>query len=313
MSDLESGSGPWVNIAQVVRQTFLAIHDKIRSQNERIRNVERMIVEERKERKEQIENISHDTLTRRGSQAQDRDSVISSLQAQVKELQNVVAELSESIPKKDDMQRILVKKVDTRTLEAVLDQFPDRNEMTASIEDSYHNLETKFEVFKSKVVNELTHVKVSKDAPEELEFLRSTVTCEMLIGRWLWQTNRSGPVKLKESVNTAQILYEQEDESVIRVTKRGLFELQFACFMIGDSPQQSTVVILVDGEPILSNQSLPLKSHSTTKSSNISSLRKGWSIVEFLLLEPGSEISVHFSGERARGFLGLRNLQCEDE
>lgn len=316
MSDLEAGSGPWVNIAQVIRQTFLAIYDKLRSQNEKIRNVERMILEERRDRKEQIENISQNLLMNRGSQTHERDSVVASLQAQVKELQSIVAELSESLPRKDDMQRILVKKVDTRTLEAVLDQFPDRNEVTNSIEDSYRNLESKFEVFKSKVVNELTSMKTTRDVPEELEFLRSTVTCEMLIGRWLWQVSRSGPVKLKEIVNTAQILYEQVDETVIRTTKRGLFELQFACFTIGESSQQSTVVIFVDGEPILSNQSLPLKSQKLDtglKASAISSSRKGWSIVEFLLLEPGSEISVHFSGDRALGFLGLRNLQCDDE
>jgi hypothetical protein len=322
-SELEAGTGAWSNIALIVRQTFSLVLEKLRAHGEKLRSLERLVLEERKARREDLETLnaahqqalSTSAVTGRQGDEEAR-SRVRALEVEVAELRAKIAELAAAMPRRDEVQRILAKKVDVATLDDVLQNLPDKESLDHVAQEVRTDIEEQFNSFRRKVAEEIS--KGGDGVPEEFALLKNTVTCELLIGRWLFSLERAseGGLTLRETVNTAQLLYEQIDDSTVRVQRKGIYEVQLGVFSAGPS----RVELLVNGEVLLSNDSAgsskqTVKAGPSGRRISLSSaaIASGSSLHEFILLDAHSELSLRIKGERCQGFLGIRNLFCEPD
>jgi len=146
--------------------------------------------------------------------------------------------------------------------------------------------------------------------------INDALCSENCTGRWAWKTGsvKNGyavPWEI-QLVNTAPDNYLWEkDKTSITVVASGLYELTMGFY----SDKKPTVVLLVNGEPVLSavNSSSYVVHHSSGRLKNVgkhsSGNITGLSLIDFICLPERSRVSVSFSGEEgSEGFVSLRKL-----
>jgi len=322
-SELETGTGAWVNISQVIRQTFLSVFERLRVQNERIKAIEKDVAQDKKERRDDYERLLSSVQTTTIAPAallSERDQRITQLEREIRDLQTKLQEVFSQLPKKDDLQRILSKKVDIRTLESTLEVFPDRNELMSSLEGVREETDSKLAQLELRMETQITEQAASpslaQSALEDIDFLRNVVTCEMLLARWIWEGDRSGIQSWRETLNTSQLIFESLDDAAVRVLKAGIYEVSFGFFPMKETSREAVLQLLVNEQLVLSSESvaiIPTNSSGTRGVRKATSMRTvtGWTYSDYLALPLNAELTVRFRGERSKGFFCLKNIHCE--
>ena len=322
LSELETGKGPWSNIADIVRQTFMSFYERLKSHSDRIKYLERAVLDKYSNHKQEeeervklmtLEKVNYNTLL------QERDQRISNLENEVAGLKKLIQELTHSLPKKDDLQRILTKKVDVKTLEDTLCEYISKDEHISSLEDFNHQVQGEIQIVEKKIDTALQSIGTA-ELPD-FELLKSTITCEMLIGRWIWEADRKGISFWQETVNTSELIFESSKELIgVRILKKGIYEVSIGCFGLREGMREPNVQLLMDDILLASNDSITSSSvslsqqqqprHSTKKPITKRGVT-GWTLCEFYLFPSNCEITINYQGDRAQGFLNLKNIHCE--
>lgn len=290
----------WANVGEIVRVTFGFVLDKLKALGDQFG-----------QQQERIGRLEQELTVEREGRAR-MEQELGAVKAQL-------AELSRALPHRQELSSVLAKKVDTKTLQALLEDFPDR----AELEEMRGRFALELGGFRADL-----HAQVRSQIDAELGFMRNAVTCEMLLGRWTFHCDRDGVDSLRESVNTSQVLFQvdQASSTRVRVLKSGIFQIALVCF---GADGGGSIQLAINDHVVFSNHGavsapspptppsglLTPFPHHRPQSRSPSGLKKspyaGWSHVEHVSLpEGGGEVSLRYRGDPAHGVLTIRNLHC---
>ncbi|KAH9252045.1 hypothetical protein BASA81_010027 [Batrachochytrium salamandrivorans] len=298
----------WANVGEIVRVTFGFVLDKLKALSDQFR--------------QQLELSGKLELELKA----ERESRVR-LEQDLALVKAQLAELSRALPHRQELSSVLTKKVDTKTLQTLLEDFPDRAELAVGLDE----MRDKFVLELGRFQTDLA-AQVQSQMDAELAFMRNAVTCEMLLGRWTFHCDRNGVDSLRESVNTSQVLF-QLDQSRVKVLKSGIFQISLVCFGADGGGGGGVIQLAINDHVVFSNLGavptpspptppsglltpFPHRPHNNSHSSRSPSGPKkspyaGWSHVEHVSLpESGGDISLRYRGDPAHGVLTIRNLHC---
>ena len=113
-------------------------------------------------------------------------------------------------------------------------------------------------------------------------------------GRWSLKT---GKVKDTQSVNISPDNYiSEKDRTIITVTKGGIYQISLGFY----SNKEPNVQIIVNAEKIISANN----NYNNNGNKNMT----GLSLIDFIILQDNSKITVSYNGKERFGFIGLKKL-----
>jgi len=202
----------------------------------------------------------------------------------------------------------------------ILDSKRSKNEKISIIDDDIHS---KIEEIKNEIKSNKNEF---SSALNNQALINETLCNENKLGRWLWNSgklkNNYNIIWDTQKINTAPDNFKLEnDKSIILVSEGGFYEIFFGFY----TNKKPNVQILVDNEVVISNSTKNSNNSNNQTCSNTiysgfikakknnfgnGNFRNitGLTIIDFIFLPNNAKLSVFYSGDSGKGFLGLKKL-----
>jgi len=202
----------------------------------------------------------------------------------------------------------------------ILDSKRSKNEKISIIDDDIHS---KIEEIKNELKSNKNEF---SSALNNQALINETLCNENKLGRWLWNSgklkNNYNIIWDTQKINTSPDNFKLEnDKSIILVNEGGFYEIFFGFY----TNKRPKVQILVDNEVVISNSNKNNNNSNNQTCSNTiySGFMKakknnfgnggfrnitGLTIIDFIFLPNNAKLSVFYSGDSGKGFLGLKKL-----
>ena len=201
----------------------------------------------------------------------------------------------------------------------------DIKEINDKISQIQNEINDKFKEIQNEIIKNKNEF---SNAMNSQALINETLCNENKIGRWIWDggklKNNYNIIWDIQKINTSPDNYILEkDKSIIIIKEEGYYEITLGIFGYSKKPN---IQILVDNEVVISNANKNMNNNSINqicsntiysgfmklgiKNLGNGSFRNatGLTIIDFIFFRNNAKLSVFFSGDIGKGFLGLKKI-----